>query len=255
MGISPAHIETRLSGGAANADPNLSIGGALSSERVVSQSSTAPVNVTGVAIAYASKNALGAGTLDYVATGDLITWAGNGAAAGTAVAITADDEYTLLDSLGGQVDIVVTFASLPVANQNDSITISNVANETFDDVAKTESFAGDIEYRCFYLTNTHPTESTIETKLFIDTQPNGADTLDIGLDPGGLGSTPATIADENTAPAGVTFTQPANAAAGLAIGVLAPAEFYPFWVRRSVPAATLVETLLDVSILGFEVTY
>jgi len=256
MAISLADLEIRLSGGAANADQNLSLGGAMSSERVLSQSSGALTNVTGVTIDYAGGNDIGNGTLAFTATGTLATWAGFGSTSGNAVDIGTDGKYTLIGNGGEQVMITVVAASLPVADQTDNdIAIANISNETFDDIDKIESFSGDDEYRCFYVTNTHATESFLAAKLYISSQASGADSLEVALDTAGLNVAAATVADESTAPAGATFSAPTTGATGLDLGVLAPGDFRAFWQKRTVPAATTVETLNDISEIAIEATY
>lgn len=57
----------------------------------------------------------------------------------------------------------------------------------------------------------------------------------IGLDPAGLNGLAALIADETTAPVGVTFSQPTSQSP-LALGNLAPDAYYPLWIRRAVTA-------------------
>jgi len=185
MAINIAYLEVRLSGGSGNTDPDLSLGGDMSSERVLSQSASGITNITGVTIAYASGNAVGAGTLAFNATGDTLTWTPNGGSAGAAVPVGADGKYTILGSAGFLL-VTVVAASLPVGNQSDAITIANIANETFDDVTKAESFAGDVEYRCLYLTNTHDTDPFLDVVAFVPFQPTpGA--VAIGADPNGVG--------------------------------------------------------------------
>lgn len=111
-------------------------------------------------------------------------------------------------------------------------------NDVFDDVSSAEAAAGDVEYRCVYVQNTHATLTLIGAKAFIQSQTSSADT-DIAMALGGEGKngTAETVADEGTAPVGETFSQPASFAAGLALGDLAPGDYYPIWIRRTVNAA------------------
>jgi hypothetical protein len=292
----------------------------MSSERVLSQSSTALTNVTGVAIDYAAGNTVGAGTLNYVEATDSLTWTAQGDTAGVTVPVTTDGKYTIKSGTAGFLLVTVTHASLPGSNQNDSVTIANISNETFDDVAKAESFAGDTNYRCFYITNTHATDPFLDTIPIILTQPS-VGVLSLGADPAGVGdgvtrsvssitrsgsvatvttaaahgyasdqsvaisgavetqyngtftitvtgtdtftyavtgtpTTPATgtilakrgvavtIADEATAPAGVTFSEPPTEQESiddeLNSGTLEPGECRAYWERRVIPARNTV---------------
>ncbi len=188
--INIAYLEVRLSGGAANTDPNAALGGDVSSERVASQSATAPSNITGVAIDYAGGNAAGAGTLTWNEPANTLQWTPPSGSIGTAVAISviADGKYTIKGGGAnpGYVNVSVTFGSLPVTGQTDAITIANVANELFDDVSKAESYTGDSEYRCFYFKNTHPADSFLDVIVFIPTGTTPG-TLSFGKDPAGVG--------------------------------------------------------------------
>jgi len=115
--------------------------------------------------------------------------------------------------------------------------VDNVDNNLFDDVTGDESSAGDVEYRCIYVRQEHATLTLQGAKLWIDQLTSSPDDeVDIGLDPAGKNGTATTIADENTAPSGVTFSRPTTKAAGLSLGDLAPNDFYPFWIRRTVNA-------------------
>lgn len=111
-------------------------------------------------------------------------------------------------------------------------------NDLFDDVSSAEASAGDVEYRCIYVKNTHGTLTLLGAKLWIQTQTPSADT-DVAIALGGEGKngTAETVADEGTAPVGESFTQPSSLAAGLTLGDLAPGESFPVWVRRTVNTA------------------
>lgn len=255
--LSLAYLEIRLSGGAANADPNASLGGVMSSTRVLSQSATGISNITGVTIEDAAGNAEGAGTLAFTASGQTLTWTPNGGTVGAAVAVGADGKYTIKGS-AGYVLINVTAASLPGTDQTDTITIANLANKTFDDIDKLESFYGDTEYRCLYVTNTHSSETFIGNLLWIGGQPNGADSLEIALDAAGVGDgfttgVAATIATEGDAPAGATFTAPVGTGDALSLGDLGPGKAYAFWQKRVCPVKVTTQTPVDLSSLRFQV--
>ena len=333
MPINPAYLELRLSGGTGNTDPNASLGGALSSERVLSQSTTALTNVTGVTIEYAAGNPLGLGTLTYTASGQTLTWTAFSGGAGTAVAVGSNGKYTLFSGSGGFLSVDIVAASLPGSNQSDNVTIANIANETYDDVTKQESFSGDNEYRCFYFKNTHATDPFLDIVLFIGTQP-AVGSISIGEDPAGKGdglvktigagnltrsgstatvsytahgystgyliriagadqadynglhtitvtdantftfpvanspATPATgtitmssgvpltVADESTAPSGVTFTNPSSESpSGISLGQLNAGECVAFWEKRTIPALNATANAATTSVVSAQVYY
>ena len=117
------------------------------------------------------------------------------------------------------------------------------ANAIFDDVSSAEATAGDAEYRCFYVRNGHATLTLTSAKIFIQAQTSSADT-DIAIALGGEGKngTAETVANEGTAPSGESFSQPASYAAGLSLGNLAPGDYYPVWIRRTINAGAAAAT-------------
>lgn len=111
----------------------------------------------------------------------------------------------------------------------------------FDDVSSSEASAGDTEYRCYYVKNASA-YTWVGAEVWIGGETPSADTvLDIGLDPVGNGDgvstgVATTIANESTAPAGVSFSHPTSSP-GASIGNLAAGEVRAVWVRRTVSAS------------------
>lgn len=112
---------------------------------------------------------------------------------------------------------------------------SGVLNNLWDDVTGDESSAGDTEYRCIYIRNDNGSLTLSAAKLWIQSASTSPDTaFSLALAGEGNGGTAETVADEGTAPAGETFSSPADKASGLDLGSLAAGEFFPVWVRRVV---------------------
>ena len=85
--------------------------------------------------------------------------------------------------------------------------------------------------------NNHGTLSLIGAKVFIQTNTPSSDTdVAIGLGSSAINGTEQTVADESTAPTGVSFSAPTTFAGGLAIGDLAAGAHKAVWVRRTVNA-------------------
>ena len=173
--------------------------------------------------------------------------------------ISVNGKYKMFNSTKSKwITIEVVTALLPqtgVRFQVTDITSSNKKNELFDSVKRYESHFGDTEYRCFFVTNTHLTETMWDIKIFINSQPvSKVDTLQMGLDPASVGDgfttgVAVTVADENTAPAGVTFSIPTKLNP-LVIGDLAPLKCKAVWVKRIVPAGVEVDVWDDWSSIG-----
>ncbi len=126
-------------------------------------------------------------------------------------------------------------------------------NNLFDDVLGSESQAGDVEYRCLYYHNGHATLTAQNFRIWISTNtPAPGSDVSIGLDPAGIGDgsttgVAATPADEDTAPAGVAFSQP-NAGSPLVVGNLAPGQSIALWIRRTISAAAAAHNADQVDI-------
>ena len=109
----------------------------------------------------------------------------------------------------------------------------------FDDVSSAEATAGDIEYRCIYVHNNHGTLTLQAPKIFIQANtPSATTTVAIGLGTSAQGGTEQTVANEGTAPSGVSFSEPADFATGIALGDIPPAGHRAVWIRRTITAGT-----------------
>jgi hypothetical protein len=151
------------------------------------------------------------------------------------------EEYIQCRLSGGDLNTQPPSALGGVMSESD-ITDAALDN-LFDLVDSSEASAGDTEYRCYYIYNTHPTDSILTLKVFIEEETPSSDTvIDIGLDPAGVGDgkttgVATTIANEGTAPSAVSFSHPTTYAGGLNIGTLAAGEAQAIWVRRTVSSS------------------
>lgn len=128
-------------------------------------------------------------------------------------------------------------ASLGGAKSSTAAT-SGVLNNLFADADSAEAAAGSVKYRCMYIHNGHGTLTWQNVGVWIETQTPSPDTVyAIGLGTAAVNGTEQTIADEDTAPAGVTFSEPANEGARLVIGDIPPGEHKSVWYRRTISAA------------------
>lgn len=152
-----------------------------------------------------------------IAAGDIVKRLSVSAAAGDT---TAQPDPNA--SLGDQVaTTVITDATL---------------NNLFDDVSGAESAAGDTEYRCLFILNNHATLTLENATIEVQSETGAGTTVTIATDnignvAKGSGSAQATtIADESTAPSGVS----AFGAGPLTIGNLAPGQVRGIWLKRVV---------------------
>ncbi len=117
---------------------------------------------------------------------------------------------------------------------------SALANNLFDDVSGAENLAMESEYRCVFVRNAHATLALQNAVVWIDSQVAGGATVEIGVDPtaasaiGAATDQAVSVADENTAPAGVTFSgSPVDRASGLAMGNIAAGSCRAVWIKRT----------------------
>lgn len=140
--------------------------------------------------------------------------------------VTADIEYRLS---GGAANANAA-ASLGGAKSSEIAPLN-----LFDNVSGAEGAAGDIEYRCVYVHNDHPTLPLQNAVAWIsdNTETNR---LAIGVGSAAINGVEQTVADESTAPTAVTFSQPDERAEGLALGTIPAGQHKAVWVRRTIGA-------------------
>lgn len=128
-------------------------------------------------------------------------------------------------------------ACLGGAKSSTSFT-SGTDNNIFDDVSPSEAAqsGGYTDYRGGYVHNADPSLTLIDARIYVPTNTPAADTtIEIGIAAEAVNTTMATIANENAAPAGVTFSAPSSYATGLQLngstGIPA-GQAKGFWMKR-----------------------
>ena len=129
------------------------------------------------------------------------------------------------------------------ANANANASLGGAKSSTvvpaalFDDVTSAESAAGDTEYRCIYVHNANGTLTMQNAVLWI-TANTTANRIAVGVGSSAVNGTEQTVADENTAPTGVTFSQPTTKGAAIALGNIPAGQHRAVWLRRAITAAS-----------------
>jgi hypothetical protein len=109
----------------------------------------------------------------------------------------------------------------------------------FDTTGAAEAVAGRVEYRCVYLHNANGADVMTDARVFIQANtPLAGTTLDIGVGTSAVNATEQTIANETTAPAGVSFSAPGDAASGIVLGNIPAGQHRAIWLRRTVTAGS-----------------
>lgn len=140
--------------------------------------------------------------------------------------ITATDidfrQSTAAGSLGGAISATA---------------VSSALNGLFDYVNGVEAAAGDTEYRCIYVRNSHSSLPYYGAKVWISANtPSPGTAAQIGLGTSAINGTEQTVAGEGTAPAGVTFSDAATEGAALVIGDIPAGQHKAIWIKRVVTA-------------------
>lgn len=115
----------------------------------------------------------------------------------------------------------------------------SLANNLFDDVSGAENLAGEDEFRCVFVHNAHATLTLQSAVVYLSDQVAGGADVTIGVDPtaasaiGAASDQAVSVVDENTAPAGVTFSAPTTRENGLSLGDIDAGECRAVWVKRT----------------------
>jgi hypothetical protein len=113
------------------------------------------------------------------------------------------------------------------------------ANDLFDDISGAENAASTVDYRCIFIYNSNAANAYQNAVMYLSAEVAGGASIAIGVDTtaaSALGSATAqalTIANETTAPAGVTFSAPTTAAGGISLGSIPVGNVRAVWVRRT----------------------
>lgn len=119
------------------------------------------------------------------------------------------------------------------------ISSNAMPTDIFDDVSSAEATAGLIEYRCIYVKNAHGSLPLQGPKIWFEANtPSATTTVALGVGTSAQGGEEQSIGAETTAPAGITFTEPANFAAGVALGDIPAGGWRAVWLRRTINAGT-----------------
>jgi hypothetical protein len=110
-------------------------------------------------------------------------------------------------------------------------------NGLFDAVTAAQAAAGSVEYRCVYLHNASGADVMTAARVWISANtPLAGTTLAIGVGTAAVNGTEQTVANEGTAPSGVTFSEPSSP--GLALGDIPSGQHRAIWLRRTVTAGS-----------------
>jgi hypothetical protein len=142
--------------------------------------------------------------------------------------------------------------TLPGASLGGAKSSTAATSAIFDDVSSAEATAGDVEYRCVYVHNAHTSLTLVGAVFWVPANtPSGSTTVDVGLGTSAVNGTEQTVADESTAPAGVTFAAAASQGAGIALGDIPAGQSRSVWLRRTInPGTAAVNDIFTLRATG-----
>jgi hypothetical protein len=158
------------------------------------------------------------------------------------MAITASDiTFNLATTAGAAGDS--TAQADPNASLGKYISTTQLTDATllnlFDKIGGDENAASTVDYRLFFVKNTHATITWENVVAWISAETAGGASVAISADTTGVtakGSSSAqakTIASETTAPATQSFSAPTTKGAGISLGNIPPGSVAAIWVRRT----------------------
>jgi hypothetical protein len=112
-------------------------------------------------------------------------------------------------------------------------------HDLFDAISGDENAASDVEYRCVFVHNSHASITWVAPVVWVASEVAGGASVAIGVDTtaaSAIGSASAqavTIANESTAPAGVSFSAPTTKGTGIALGDIPAGQCRAVWIRRT----------------------
>lgn len=129
-------------------------------------------------------------------------------------------------------------AALGGAKSSSSIS-STILHNIFDRVSGDESAAGDVEYRILYIHNNHSSLAAQNVKVWLHSNP--LNDIDLGFKEA-VNATAGSIADEDTAPSGVSWSTAPTSSSKVDVATSIPAgQHRALYLRRTIAAGTAAD--------------
>lgn len=133
--------------------------------------------------------------------------------------------------------------SLAQANPNESLgkycATTELSTTLFDDVSGAENAASHTDYRCFFVYNSHGTNTYQTAKIWIESQGAGGSTISFAIDDvaastkTSASAQAAEITNETTAPTGIgSWSTAATEGTAVSLGNIPAGYVKAVWVKR-----------------------
>jgi hypothetical protein len=149
-------------------------------------------------------------------------------------------------------------AATSLGDQISTTTIADAtANAVFDDISGAENAASTVDYRCIFIHNSNASNALQNAVVYLSSEVAGGASIAIGVDTtassavGAASAQALTVANETTAPAGVSFSSPTTVGTGLSLGNIAAGSVKAIWVRRTAAnSAALSNDGVTIAVAG-----
>ena len=247
-------VAVLLTGGSTNELHASSLGGVPSSVRVRGLGAKVGGNPPALRIDNVMPaNGEGAGSITVVDDGE-VTYTPPGEDAGTAVAIPEGETRIIAGTDANQALRVTREAdlTLPVGSVL-ALTFMKILNGVFSmgNVTSAQRVAGRTTYRCVMIKAGD--DGIQNLKLWLPAVAGAQAVFSLALEPPNSSGNVQTIANETTAPTGLSWSTPTTEGAALETGALGIDETVGLWIRRVIPAASDVAAYEEMS-LAFKYT-
>jgi len=177
-------------------------------------------------------NGVGSGSLEAV-TSDSIRWTPPNGRAGTAVDLLSGNEATLFGFESGAWIKVRRRSTIPMVGIH-TVQCLDVYNNAiaFDNVASADAVAGSVKYRAIMGRNSY-SGPAINMAIWLDAAAN--ENIEIGYELAVAGEIQS-IADEDTAPTGITWVNGITDATGILIPYVPAGDSFGIWIKRTIAA-------------------
>ena len=219
--------------GRSQRDQALSLGGFRSGVPVRSMTWDCQQPMVGVEIlGVGALNGRGTGSLEAI-TDNSLRWTPPGGVAGTTVTLGQGQEAKLFGFESGAWIHVRRNSTIPMVGIH-SVQCMDIYNNVvgFDNVSSADAVAGEVFYRAIIGKNEFTGPMT-DIKIWLDEDANSG--IAIGYE-AVVSDEIQDIADETTAPTGITWVTGTTSATGITISSVSAGESFGLWIRRTIAA-------------------
>lgn len=154
--------------------------------------------------------------------------------------VASDIQYRFTTTSGSAGDSTAGAAATSLGKYASSTQwTGGTLHDLFDAISGAENAASQVDYRGLAVLNNNGANAAQSPSLYLASEVSGGASIAIGVDTtatsakGSASAQMLTIANDTTAPAGVSFSSPTTDGGGLALSDIAVAAVKGIWLRRT----------------------